>query len=214
MTRDERNAYQRARHARLHADDPGFKDRMADRARLASGSKRKRCTKCGRLKDRTSFSKRSASKSGLQAWCKPCDAVRQAAWKARHPGRGAAYKRDWKRRNRHRVFAYWLKSRYGLTTEQWRTLLRSQGGRCAICRIKLRTGTKACHLDHDHRTHRIRGVLCFRCNTGLGLLGDEPRLLYRAIEYLRPQTQRHSLRIPSRGRSGSSKIRPGPSSRP
>ncbi len=53
----------------------------------------------------------------------------------------------------------------------------------AICESNFRTG-KDKHLDHDHETKRIRGVLCARCNQAIGLLNDDPNLCVRAIEYL------------------------------
>src|SRR6266496_2487695 len=68
----------------------------------------------------------------------------------------------------------WLKD-YGLTPEEFDTLLASQDGRCAICRSETpksrRNGTWC--VDHDHETGRIRGLLCTACNRALGLFGDD-----------------------------------------
>lgn len=73
---------------------------------------------------------------------------------------------------------------YGLTLAQRADLLTAQEGACAICR---RTDVQLL-TDHDHRTMVVRGLLCHRCNTGIGKFLDDPDLLLRAIEYLQAQT--------------------------
>lgn len=74
-----------------------------------------------------------------------------------------------------------LMYRYGITIEQFEELLDAQGGRCAICG----DGNERLHVDHCHTTGRIRGLLCGKCNRGLGLLRDNPDILERGAEYLR-----------------------------
>lgn len=54
-----------------------------------------------------------------------------------------------------------------------------QGGLCAICRKR-----KIVVIDHDHRTKRIRGLLCLGCNSGLGHFQDSLRVMLNAVEYL------------------------------
>ena len=58
-------------------------------------------------------------------------------------------------------------------------MIEVQGGLCLICREK-----PAKHVDHDHATGKVRGILCFSCNRGLGKFEDDPSLLERAITYL------------------------------
>ncbi|MFE5535310.1 endonuclease VII domain-containing protein [Streptomyces sp. NPDC056492] len=58
-------------------------------------------------------------------------------------------------------------------------MIADQGGLCCLCLRAL-----AVHVDHCHKTGRVRGVLCFNCNTGLGLLKDSPDRILRAAEYL------------------------------
>ncbi|MFB7366858.1 endonuclease VII domain-containing protein [Streptomyces hydrogenans] len=58
-------------------------------------------------------------------------------------------------------------------------MIRDQGGVCIIC---LRA--PAVHVDHCHKTGRVRGVLCLNCNIGLGLLKESPDRMLRAIAYL------------------------------
>ena len=77
--------------------------------------------------------------------------------------------------------------------EDYDELYRAQGGLCAICgksEIAMiwasRGRTKVSHLavDHDHKTGAIRGLLCYRCNIGLGSFRDDPALLRQAARYL------------------------------
>lgn len=58
-------------------------------------------------------------------------------------------------------------------------MIASQYGLCAIC-----LAARPAHVDHCHNTGRVRGVLCFNCNSGLGLLRDDPAAVRRAAAYL------------------------------
>jgi Recombination endonuclease VII len=80
-----------------------------------------------------------------------------------------------------------LKWKYGLTEQAFNAMLASQGGRCVICRIELTLTPRqrnTAHVDHDHKTGRVRGVLCMLCNNALGSLHDDPERALRAAEYL------------------------------
>lgn len=72
---------------------------------------------------------------------------------------------------------------YGITPAEFDRILAEQGGRCAICRTD-DPGTRAWNLDHCHESGQWRGVLCDRCNRGIGLLRDDPAIIRRAAEYL------------------------------
>lgn len=78
-----------------------------------------------------------------------------------------------------------LQRRYGITIEQFGAIIDAQRGRCALCEEPLKLGTKSVHVDHCHETGKVRGVLCARCNLGIGRFGDNIRGLERAIEYLK-----------------------------
>lgn len=69
-----------------------------------------------------------------------------------------------------------------MTIEQYDALVEEQLGFCAICHRN--PGPRGLDVDHDHRTGEVRGLLCSRCNTGLGLFADLPLFLYRAAAYL------------------------------
>ncbi|MGW2232566.1 endonuclease VII domain-containing protein [Streptomyces sp. NPDC001759] len=72
-----------------------------------------------------------------------------------------------------------LKRKYGLTEAERDALIAAQIGVCCIC-----LSAAATHVDHCHKTGRVRGVLCFNCNAGLGLLRDDPEAMNRAAAYL------------------------------
>lgn len=89
-----------------------------------------------------------------------------------------------------------IRRRYGIEPGEFERLMRVQDGRCAIChqlpsrRVNGRTRpglAPALHVDHDHGTGRVRGLLCGNCNTMLGLAGEDPQVLAQAISYLRKE---------------------------
>lgn len=73
--------------------------------------------------------------------------------------------------------------KYGLTVDAFWALMVAQDFGCSVCDTDLGPGTRFC-IDHNHDTHEVRGILCNRCNTGLGMFRDSPELLDRAISYL------------------------------
>lgn len=84
--------------------------------------------------------------------------------------------------------SWYLRKQFGITLEQYDEMHKSQGGVCSICakpEVEMR-GMKVKHLavDHCHRTGKIRGLLCQRCNKMLGYSRDNPRVLLAAVEYL------------------------------
>ena len=72
---------------------------------------------------------------------------------------------------------------YGITLADYDAMLEEQDGCCAICKTDTIKGRFA--IDHCHKTGKVRGLLCFDCNTGIGKLKDDPSLLLTAYEYLR-----------------------------
>lgn len=72
-----------------------------------------------------------------------------------------------------------LKHYYGLSVEAYELMKLQQKGKCAICQKTI--SGKNLHVDHDHETDEVRGLLCSNCNTGIGLLGG---FLISAQEYL------------------------------
>jgi hypothetical protein len=94
-------------------------------------------------------------------------------------------KKAWRIQRRKQINAYhyrWhLKRHYGLTSEELSQMKRYQRNRCAICRKK----PYRLVVDHNHKTGKVRGLLCDLCNKGIGSLFDNPRIVQSAFQYLR-----------------------------
>lgn len=132
---------------------------------------RKVCTKCHVLKPFSDFCRDRANKTGHHTRCKSCEIVRVAEWRRANPEWSPPYSRER------------LMNRYGITLAIYDEMFETQNGCCAICGESCMTG-QALSVDHDHKTGEVRGLLCKRCNFGIGYLRDSPELLKAAAEYL------------------------------
>lgn len=111
--------------------------------------------------------------------------ARQAAWVEHNREYVQEKARAYYQKNRDRVRENNWKKTFGITAEQYHTLLKIQDGRCAICKTDTPGKGEWFAVDHDHKTGLIRGLLCVHCNVGLGHFQDAPDLLITASEYLR-----------------------------
>lgn len=107
----------------------------------------------------------------------------------------AAYDKTYRETHRERLCANMrlqaIKRLYGLSADQFASMIQSQNGRCACCRTPfgLLKATRPC-VDHCHHTGQIRGILCRLCNTLIGHASDSPKALRRAARYLERNTTR------------------------
>lgn len=116
----------------------------------------KRCKSCRRVLTVDNFTHNAVARNRIEYKCKECKALEHKC------------------------------RTYHITPEQYFTMLSEQGGVCAICGELPSTGMgKAFHVDHDHATGVVRGLLCHECNTGLGKFKDDSRLVEMAAAYLR-----------------------------
>jgi hypothetical protein len=76
------------------------------------------------------------------------------------------------------------KNRYNLSEIDYQKMLKKQKNNCGICG-KPKCKLKSLSVDHDHKTGVVRGLLCFKCNFALGLFQDSPKILKKAIRYLK-----------------------------
>ncbi len=88
---------------------------------------------------------------------------------------------------RHRT----LKCEYGIGLAEYEQMFQAQKGLCAICLKpeviidKKRNVVRRLAIDHCHATNKIRGLLCYACNTSIGKMNDDPEVLERAAQYIR-----------------------------
>ena len=73
---------------------------------------------------------------------------------------------------------------FGVSFEFVQNLKEQQDSKCAICKMSIEIGNKSAHIDHCHSSGKVRGLLCQKCNQGLGLFKDSVIALESAIEYL------------------------------
>lgn len=159
------------------------------------------CSKCGIEKSFDCFGKNKRLKDGLAHWCKVCCSNAgkeqyqknkqrvleyQKQYRAENREQILKTKKVWKAKNREKVtdINRWSKRKatYGISKDQFLSLLDQQNHTCAICDRSV--GISSC-VDHCHNTGVVRGILCDTCNTALGMLGDDLKGLMRAVEYLK-----------------------------
>lgn len=124
------------------------------------------CYHCKETKSLSEFNKNKSRKDGVTDECRICiHQLKAASWRANPEPKRAT--------NR--------KCRYGITPDQYQSMLLSQGGGCAICGGHFRLS-----VDHAHdETKKVRGILCLNCNAGIGSLGDDFSQIIRAADYIR-----------------------------
>ena len=167
----------------------------------------KKCSKCGEVKDAVEFYASKNKKAGLHSWCKKCIKISSAKLHAKHikeyKGPTLSVKtcgrcrqllpakefsvdrlnktglRTWCKKC---VREYCVTHSYGISTSQYESMLSAQGGVCAICGSPPQK--KRLAVDHCHTSGKVRGLLCDKCNRGIGMFMDRPELLDKAAVYL------------------------------
>lgn len=126
------------------------------------------CPACLTVKRLDEFGRNAGARNGRTSYCKPCHNAKT-------------------KENAERLYGgqrtYHLKRRYGVTAAEVDAMIEAQGGVCALCQER-----EPQHVDHDHRTGAVRGVLCSCCNQGLGNFRDRADLLREGAAYLQRTT--------------------------
>jgi hypothetical protein len=158
------------------------------------------CRLCRQRKPAEQFYAAKGTRTGRRTECIACNLGQKAARNRADPGPARQRTQRWRQDNPERNTQRWerfvasggkkrsdrkghLRRKFGLSVEQYEALLEGQGGGCAICRSPANESISL-HVDHDHGTGRVRGLLCFRCNGGLGQFLEEPEVLRRAAWYV------------------------------
>lgn len=145
----------------------------------------KLCPECKEILPTTSFNKANR-RDGYQTYCRACHNKMQREKYAKDPE--AKVKRQLRANRRKEKDPLIsrkaeLKRLYGITWEDYISMLKSQGEVCAICKEECKT-KKMLSVDHRHSDGKVRGLLCNRCNRALGMFQDSPELLKRAAQYV------------------------------
>ena len=147
----------------------------------------KACTKCNTDYPYTSeyFSKDPRTKYGLAAQCKTCTNNRGKKWAKDNLERATKNAYNWRQRNPHKVRVQSLK-RVNFTPELYDSMLELQNNLCALCGTSEPGGMYGVfHADHDHATGKPRGLLCWTCNSALGLVESKsPEWMDKARKYI------------------------------
>ena len=115
------------------------------------------CKTCGVEKPLTEYYKQS-NRTSYYTWCKKCH-------------------KEVKRKS--------TLKQYGITPEEFNKMYADQNGECLICERHQTEFKETLSVDHDHKTGRVRGLLCGACNRAIGLFKDDPNILRAAIDYLK-----------------------------
>ena len=122
------------------------------------------------------------------AYCKACMRVRSLLYAKQHPEVARANHKKWRLANPEKqassVRFSNMKRLFGIGKLEYNALYLKQNGCCALCSLPESIIRRSLAVDHSHSTGKIRGLLCFKCNTALGKFGDNPELLMKAAKYV------------------------------
>jgi hypothetical protein len=158
----------------------------------------KTCTKCGVSQDLASFYQHTSIKApdNRRTVCKICRNAYRNSYdklhgKIQYQSKEHINKRarQYRANNTEKFKGYSLKKSFGISVEEFKRLLSENEGKCHICNLpetsKLKSRkTRSLAVDHDHKTGKVRGLLCWACNSGIGKLKDDPEILRIAALYL------------------------------
>ena len=136
----------------------------------------KYCNKCRMFKPLTDF---GTTQKRYQ--CKEC----YSKWKKEYYQRPHVKEKEYKH-----LMRRFFKKEYGITLEQYQEMLLKQNGKCKLCLkeqdFKDYRSARRINLsvDHCHTTGKVRGLLCIKCNQGLGAFNDDIELIKKAMEYI------------------------------
>lgn len=122
----------------------------------------KKCSSCKISKDESEFDRRTNRNRGYKSKCKVCT-------------------KEVTIYNAKNIRDYHLRKKYGISLEEYDFLYSNQKGRCKICSESY----PLLYVDHCHVTKIVRGLLCMKCNTALGLLKEDTKIMKKAIRYVK-----------------------------
>jgi len=147
----------------------------------------KKCLKCGRSLAIENFYRRQDG-GIFNPKCKECCRANSARWRVENVERHRENCDRWSKKNpKRRDFIMWrahIRRKYGISPDDYEKILTEQGGRCGICRCLPQVGKKF-HVDHDHKSKKVRGLLCIHCNFAVSRLDISIDWAQSALDYLK-----------------------------
>lgn len=162
---------------------------------IAGGKLYSYCKPCTRIKAiKTRNNRIDAAREYNREWrkrnpCKQSEANRR--WRQSHRAWYLARQKEYRKRmlakDKNWDKRKAINASYGITLEKYYSMVEAQNHRCALCNRSCKSGRQL-SIDHNHKTGKIRELLCGNCNVGLGNFQDDPEILQKAVAYL----QKHS----------------------
>ncbi len=144
------------------------------------------CSKCKIEKSFSEFFRDNRKNMGIRSCCKACDKEKTYNWRIKNRSVYNNYTAAWRAKNPERQHKMEIKRRYSLSIERYNEMLAAQKCQCKICGKQhdpsLSRGRL--YVDHDKETGVVRGLLCGACNSGIGYLLHDIKILSNAIKYL------------------------------
>jgi hypothetical protein len=151
------------------------------------------CSHCKKEKEYNEFSKDKSKKDGYRYLCKICVSILSKEQRKIYYKTNKEKYKDYYIKNKHEFLKKYRKNsrklrlpkKYNITIDEYELLYNNQNGCCKICGLKL----EILCIDHNHTTGRVRGLLCGKCNSGIGFFNDNPDLLKNAAKYLKERKE-------------------------
>ena len=142
------------------------------------------CKICKQAKSLEDFNYQKDTRDKKRIYCKICSNNVRKKWMKENPNKGKTYSKKFRTVNKLKAIHNGLKCHYGITIEDYNKMLEIQNNKCKICNEHKDSFKNLLSVDHCHKTGKVRGLLCHRCNSGLGFFKDSKVLLQVAKEYL------------------------------
>ena len=162
----------------------------------------KKCNTCTKVLSKEKFHKKAQNKDGYSNTCRRCTSEKGKIWRENDPNFSEKHKlrgskwysenkedkllknKEWRENNISKYREINLKSRFGINLDDYNNILISQNNCCAICKKHMNEFSYNLVVDHCHKSGKIRGLLCKKCNLGIGHLNDDIDILNNSILYL------------------------------
>ena len=127
------------------------------------------CTKCNKKQKIENFHFQNIKLNKKMVICKQCDLIRAKKYRKKNMHKYIEYANQYKKKYPKKVLNNYLKYKYNITLQDYNSMLKKQKFRCEICKKLKDKNKRSLGVDHNHRTGKVRGLLCAKCNIGIGL---------------------------------------------